>query len=161
MIILSLQCKLCIKAGDEAKHTKYSRPGSSGSTTSMQSEASSVQLVAFHDSIPSGAKLPADDVLWVNHKGQVKKREVVGQCVWIRQQPPGLPSNPEILLITDQMMEGFQVPDKYIVPTIRVGYSLQDYTNDIKDSALDLNFPYILVYIRTLQLRMFDSRVVQ
>ena len=58
-------------------------------------------------------------------------------------------------------MEGYPLPDKYIHPHIMVGYGLQDYINDIRDGALDLNFPYILIHLGALQLGKFDSRVVQ
>ena len=94
----------------------------------------------------------------VNNKGRTAPCEVVGQKVLIRQQPPGPPEEPEILLLTDQMMEKFATDDKYIKALVMIGYGLQDFTNDIRDSAIDVKFPYVLVFLRTLQLAHFDSR---
>ena len=88
----------------------------------------------------------------------MKQRHIIGDKVWIRKQPNSPPPSPHILLLSDQMVEGFQIPDRYIHPNIMVGYSIKDFTNDIRDSAIDLNYPYILVFLGSLQLSAFDSR---
>ena len=118
--------------------------------------------MSFHEAIPDEARLneTQDQVVWMNNKGQHKQREVVGDRVYIRQQPPLPPKQPEILLLADQMLEGFQVPDKYFHINIMVGYSLQDFINDMRDSAFDHRYPYIMVFLGSLQLGRFDSRAV-
>ena len=140
--------------------TPMTRPGSRGSATSTQSGDSSVQLVSFHQNILGSAQIPPDEVLWVNQKGETRPRKVVGDKVWIRQQPPGPPPEPEILVLTDQLLEKAQSNDKYIKTMVMIGYTLQDYTNDIRGSAIDVKFPYVLVFLGLLQLGAFDSRVV-
>ena len=106
------------RARNKTDRGRGGRPGNTGSVTSGSSRTttSSVQLVSFKETIPDAARLPTenDKPLWVNHKGQVKARTVVGEKVFIRAQPPVPPKEQEILLLTDQMMEGYPEPDKYI-----------------------------------------------
>ena len=135
--------------------------GDSGSVISIQSLAESQKMLSLHDSIPASAKMPEDQVLWVNSRGEPKTRQVIGERVLIRQQPCGPPVQPEILLLSDQMMAEMPVPDKYFQVKIMPGYGLSDYINDISDSMIDLNFPYIIVFLGTMQLRIFDSQVVK
>ena len=119
-----------------------------------------MQLVSFKENIPETARLLATEMnkpLW--DKGQVKPRNVVREKLFIRSQPVP-PKGQEILLLTDQMMEGYPLPDKYIQAQVMVGYTLQDYINDIQDIAFDLNYPYILVFLGALQLWEFELRKV-
>ena len=112
------------------------RSGASGSVMSIASSPSQSQSSSFHEGIPAAAKLTTDeDVLWVNNRGDVKAREVVGNRVFLRQQPHAPPPVPQILLLTDQMMAKFQTPDKYIEAKIMPGYDLKDFTNDVKDDV--------------------------
>ena len=67
------------------------------------------------------------------------------------------PPEPQILLLTDQVLERMPQPDKYIKMLSMFGYSIKDYTRDIQDDLIDLTFPYIIVFLGTLQLGLFDS----
>ena len=149
-------------AKSKVSKTGPSSHGSHGSVMSVQSlQDHSQAMVSFHDSIPASAKLPCtsqSETVWVNNKGQVKdNRVVLGDRVLIRQQPVSPPPVPQILVLSDQMLSEFQSPDRYIVCTVMSGYTLKDYANDIRDSALDLNYPYIIIYLGTMQLGIFKS----
>ena len=139
------------------------KPGglsSTGSVTSTQSSGSSV-LMSFHENIPASAKLPcAQEVLWVNQKGQSKPRQVVGDKVLLRQQPAAPPPEPEVLVLSDQMLAQFQNPDKYLRCHIMPGYTIKDYTNDIHDSMTEINFKYIIVFLGTMHVAMFQQKAV-
>ena len=37
------------------------------------------------------------------------------------------------------------------------GYTLQDFTRDVRDDLIDLNYPYIVIFSGTLQLGLFDA----
>ena len=42
-----------------------------------------------------------------------------------------------------------------------VNYSLKDYAKDVVDSLIDLEFPYIVVFLGTMQLGVFEEMQVQ
>ena len=81
---------------------------------------------------------------------------MIGERVYIRQQPAALPWEPQCLILADQMLERFQQPDKYFKLYAMFGYSIQDYTRDIKDELIDLTYPYILIFLGTMQFGLFD-----
>ena len=37
------------------------------------------------------------------------------------------------------------------------GYSIQDYTADVRDELIDLTYEYVIVFLGTMQLGLFDS----
>ena len=110
------------------------------------------ELENFHDSIPHSARLPDQDVLWVNSKGQTKQRQVIGDRILLRQQPAAPPPEPEILLFTDQVLIQFQTLDKYIKCVAMIGYTIKDFANDIRESMFDIKYKYVVVHMETLQL---------
>ena len=141
---------------------RVGRPGYSGSSTS--NSLYSEELVSFHDSIPEAARMPlqsSTDTLWVNNKGEVKPRQVIGDKVLIRQQPASPPPQPQILVLTDQMCKKFHQDDRYIKVIAMVGYTLNDYINDIKDSMIQVVFPYVMVFMGSMQLGLFDPETLQ
>ena len=140
---------------------KPGKLGSTGSSTSTASSASVQVLRSFHNNIPASAKLPLDEVLWVNNKGQQKPRQVVGDKVMLRQQPAALPQSPEVLLLTDQTLQEFQSPDKYIKCISLMGYALPDFTNDIRDGMIDVNYKYVIVHLATLQIAQYSHAYVR
>ena len=137
------------------------RRGSSGSNTSTSSVQPRPEIKVPH-TMPFTARLPPDENReWINNKGQKNQdREVVGDKVVIRQQPASVPPKPQILVLTDQMMEAFQRPDKYLNVLAMVGYSMMEYVKDVQDDLINLDFPYIVIYLGTMQLGVFDSREV-
>ena len=40
------------------------------------------------------------------------------------------------------------------------GYTLKDYMNDIKDQMIDVKYPYVLFFIGSMQLGLFDPKVI-
>ena len=147
--------------GKAAEKGKLPRPGSRRSSTSTASSVK-VELAQFHDSIPVAARIPSEhDMVWANEKPQGKSRQVLGNRIMIRQQPAGPPQYPEILVLRDQMLKRFQSPDKYIKCISMSGYALKDFTNDIRDSMLDVNFPYIVVFLGSMQLGLYELKKVQ
>ena len=77
------------------------------------------------------------------------------------QQPVGLPVLPQILVLTDQMMDLCACPDKYLHVLAMVNYSMTDYTRDVEDELVDLNFPFIIVFLGTMQLGVYGTQKVQ
>ena len=143
-----------------AEKIKQPGPGSHGTTISIASSSRS-EVGQFYDAIPAAARiLEENEVIWINNKGDKKQREVIGSRVLIRQQSAAPPLNPEILLLTDQMKK-FQAPDKYIKCISMVGYALKDDTNDIKDSMIDVKFPYVMVFLGSMQLGLYEHKRVQ
>ena len=165
------RARIIVKASTD--RAKPGKRGNHGPATSKQSSRAStpasvvvLPTTSFHDNIPASAKLPCEkdaqeDTLWVNNQGEEKARQVIGDRVYIRQQPAAVPQHTPILLITDQIMRNFAAPDRYIQCVNRMGYTLDDYTNDIRDSSMDLQFPYILVFLGTLRLGKFQQKVVR
>ena len=143
--------------GRGAEKSKQVGRGAAGYSTPKTSEPSRQPLMDFHQNIPAAAKLP-EDIPWMNNKGQVKQRQVVGSRIMIRQQPAAPPPSPEVLLITDEVLTNFQQPDKYIKAYAMQGYTLQDYTNDIRYSMIEIKYPYIVVHLGTMQLGVFDPK---
>ena len=140
---------------------KPGKLGTSGSSTSTASPARPV-LKSFHDNILETAKLPIQEVLWVNNKGMQKtSQQVVGDKVLLRQQPAAPLVQPEVLLLTDQTLEQFQSPDKYIKCLAMSGFAMEDFTNDIKDGMLDIDYKYIIIHLGTLQIAQYSHKYVQ
>ena len=115
--------------------------------------------------LPFTARIPLDEgernTLWVNQHGAVKQRDVVGSKILIRQQPAAPPKNPEILVISDEVVANYPRPDKYVKCLAMFGYTMCNYLQDIKDNLIDLNFPYILIYIGTMQLGVFQHQILK
>ena len=55
------------------------------------------------------------------------------------------------------MLEKFPQPDKYFKMVCMFGYTIQDFTRDIKDELIELTFPYVVLHLGTLQIGLFDS----
>ena len=115
----------------------------------------------MYEKIPQAARLPCENTLWVNNRGDVlSERQVIGERVLIRQQPALPPSSPQILVLTDQVMELWQNNDKYLKVIPMMGYTLKNYTQDIRDGFIELQFPYIIIYVGTMQVGLFDPKKV-
>ena len=143
------------------------RRTSSGSSTYSPSlprqcgEEQAMVKSSPHSLIPSSARLRTTGVTWTNQHGhQLPDREVIGDRVLIRQQPAQPPRQPQILILTDQMLEKFLNEDKYFKCLAMFGYTLADYTRDVKDELIDLNFPYIIIFLGSMQLGLFESLAV-
>ena len=83
-----------------------------------------------------------------------KEQQVVGNKVVIQQQLVAVPPRPQVVVLADQMLERFQRLDKYMNVVAMVGHSISDY---IQDELIDLNYPYIIIFLGTMQLEVFDS----
>ena len=81
-----------------------------------------------------------------------------GEQMLIQQQPAGPPQSPEILLLTDEMLSGFKSPDRYIKCMAMFGYSMHNYYQDITDDLIDVSYPYILIFLGTMQLGVFHPQ---
>ena len=82
--------------------------------------------------------------------------------MFLRQQPAALPPVPQVLVMSDQMLEDAQQGDKYLKVLAMVGYTSSNYTQDVRDGFVQvLQYPYIVVFLGTMQLGIFDSRQVQ
>ena len=141
------------------KNTRRVRRASSGSNTSITSNQS--RPGGLSATIPYTARLPAAEMqepLWVNQHGEPPQREVVGTKVLLRQQPAAPPETPKILVLTDQMMDHFQRPDRYIKCLAMTGYAMDTYTVDIELGLIDLNYEYIVIFLGTMQLGVFEAR---
>ena len=138
---------------------RHSRSGSGGSVTSDQLHPGTAAIIPF------AARIPVDDqecnTLWVNQHSQVRPRQVIGSKVLIRQQPPVPPKSPEILLLSDEVMCKFVAPDKYIKCIAMFGYSLRNYAQDIADKLIDVQYPYIIIHLGTMQLGVFQLQALQ
>ena len=88
------------------------------------------------------------------------EREVVGERVLIGQQPAQPPSQPQILILSDQMLEKFPRDDKYFKCMSMFGYTLRDYTRDVNDELINLTYPYIIIFLGTMQIGLFESLAV-
>ena len=86
---------------------------------------------------------------------------MVGERVLVRQQPASPPPTPQVLVLTDQMMEDWKSQDKYLKVFPMVGYTMLNYAQDIRDGFVELQYPYIVVFLGTMQFVKFDSRQVQ
>ena len=84
-------------------------------------------------------------------------RQVVGDRVLIHQQPASPPAEPQIIVLSDQMLDNFPRNDKYVKCLAMFGYSLVDYTRDINDKLIDLSYPYIIIFLGTMQLGLFEA----
>ena len=98
-----------------------------------------------------------EQTLRVNNKGDTyPHREVVGQKVYIRQQPAALPPQPQVQVLTDQVFQAVNRPDKYSSYMIMMGYSMDTYTKDVMDGFVNLEFPYVIVFLGTMQIGVFE-----
>ena len=144
--------------GIRKQNNQHTRSGSAGSSTSNTPCPGHSSLVS-HENIPFAARIPVDEgkcnTLWVNQHGQRRQREVSGSRVLIRQQPAAPPTQPEILLLSDEMLSHMSINDKYFKCVIMYGYSFQNYVQDIQDQLIDVDIPYVLVFIGSLQLGIF------
>ena len=151
-----------------AATVKRGRRPSSGSSTSTQSHQSHGFIGVSYENIPASACMPAcmttdpGEVLWVNNKGDtLPQRQVIGEKVYVRQQPAAPPPTPQILLLSDQMMAAFQENDRYIDPAIKSGYAVVNFTQDIQDGMINLDYPYVAVFLGTMQLASFEPNQFQ
>ena len=55
------------------------------------------------------------------------------------------------------MLERFPQDDKYFKCHAMFGYTLRDYVRDTDDELIDLHFPYIAVFLGSLQLGRFEA----
>ena len=144
----------------ERKKTHGGRSSSGSSTLSRPyQDPSSFNAASCYDLIPSSAKLPCSEIgnTWYSSTGDTKSnRTVIGEKVLIRQQPAAPPPEPQILVLSDQMLERAPTQDKYMKVLSMFGYALLDYTHDINDELIDLTFPYIIIHLGTMQLGLFD-----
>ena len=139
---------------------RHNRSGSGGSSTISQQHPGG--LAEFAVSILVAAHIPANEqvcnTVWVNQHGNKMQRQVIGNKVLIRQQPAAPPRSPEILVLSDEMLSNFKNPDKYIKCLAMFGYTFSNYSQDIRDELIDVNFEYILFFLGTMQLGVFDPQ---
>ena len=55
------------------------------------------------------------------------------------------------------MLEKIPQPDKYFKLVSMFGYTIQNYTADVKDELIDLTYEYVVLFLGTMQLGLFDS----
>ena len=75
----------------------------------------------------------------------------------VKEQSSGPPSMPEVLVLSDKMLQNFMSPDKYISCVSKQGYTLRDYIRHITAGGFYLNYKYIIIFMGTLQLGVFDA----
>ena len=144
------------------ERVKPGRCGSASSTitiTSMQSHQS-IGGEKFHSNIPATARLPCDDftdTLWVDGSNAGRTRQMMGDTVMVKQ-PKKVAQEQQIIVLSDQMLFNFVNNDKYIKCVSMPGYALRDFTNDITDQSVDLNFVHVILFLGTLQLGVFEPK---
>ena len=88
---------------------------------------------------------------------KIHKAEAVCTVPQYNSPPP----TPQVLVLSNEMFESFKAPDKYLSVYSMVGYDLLQYTLDIQEGLIDVSmFPYIIVFLSTMQLERLESRVV-
>ena len=84
------------------------RHGSSGSSTlNTLPVPGKVKNAAGREVLPYTARLKEDnlEIMWVKNKKKMRQRQVIGDQV---QQPSGPPVKPEVLVLTNQMLDHTQ-----------------------------------------------------
>ena len=112
----------------------------------------------MYEKIPDSARMPCDSssTLWVNNRGDtITDPQLIGEKVLAQQQVASPPDTPKILVISDQVLEHHQAGDKYMKVLAMMGYTISNYVLDIRDGFIDLQFPYIVVHLGTMQLKNF------
>ena len=144
------------------KSGKHNRSGSVGfSTSGMQPHA---VTMPNQFAIPLAARIPQEnpaDVLWVNQHGERQQRQVIGDHVLIHQQLAAPPRAQEVLLLTDEIVSSMDPRDKYIKCISMFRYMFKNYAQDIRNELIDINFPYIVFHIGSMQLGQFEPRKLQ
>ena len=133
--------------------------GSGSDLSASYSQPRDVKVHGNRNILPVAARIPCEDLqnTWVNNKGQVRSRTVMGERVYLRQQQAGPPPEQQVLVLSDQILTRFPTPDKYIKCLSMVGYDLKAYTSDLELELIDVNFPYIIIFLGTMQLGEFDA----
>ena len=75
----------------------------------------------------------------------------------MRQQPLCPPPVPQVLVLSDQMLQAFPEPDKYIKCLAKSGYAIVDYTREIQEGGIEMDFPYVVIFLGTMQLGDFNG----
>ena len=100
--------------------------------------------------LPKVARLPCTDItVKVNTKSE--KREVTSKA----EKPP---ESPQILVLSDDMMAHFKRPDKYMKCFAMFGYDWNQYTRDVEEDLIDVDLPYCILYLDTMQLGVYNAR---
>ena len=87
--------------------------------------------------------------------------QVVGNKVSVSQAVTHPPEQPQILLLSNQMLSKFQRPDHYFYCWSMTGYTLRNYINDIQDQLIDMDLDRIMVFLGTMQLGIFNAQLVK
>ena len=74
----------------------------------------------------------------------------------IKDRATGPPPFPEVLVLSDRMMEHFQCPDKYITCISKTHHTIREYCQDIAMGTVYLNYKYIVLFVGTLHLGVID-----
>ena len=135
---------------------KHNRRGSNGSNTSLPPVPGHLQNRPGPDRLPYTAMLPQGESPW----GTTTCKQVLGnKVVLTNMQVPK--DKPKILVLTDQMLELIQRPDKYLHVLAMTNYAIHDYIRDLQDELIDVEFPFIVIYLGTMQIGVFDSKALQ
>ena len=136
---------------------KHARQGSIGSSMCSTLTPGRRDIIVPHN-IPYTAKLPQQET--IGFQAKTAERQVMGDKVMITQDINMSQARPQILVLTDQMMERVLRPDKYMQVLAMVGYTMNDYLRDVQDELIDLSFPFVVIYIGTMQLGVFEPKVM-
>ena len=150
--------------GSRRKQQKQQKRGSGGLNTSLTPTPGRKQYqVLYPQSVPFVAQLLVDtQQSWdATRAGPRPSRQVVGDKVVITQEVATCLSSPQVLVLTDQLMEAVAHPDRYLHVLVMVGYSFTDYLRDLQDELIDLNFKHIMFFLGSMQLGVLDYKMIQ
>ena len=109
-------------------------------------------------SLPASARLttPKLKISVSNTPGQNRSIRVLTEQNFDRVT--GVPDVPQVLVLMDQMMDKFVRPDKYITCFAMKGYDWKQLARDISDELIDVNLPYCVIYLGTMQMGIYQAR---
>ena len=67
------------------------------------------------------------------------------------------PSAPEVLVLSDEMMDRFQGPDKYMHCLAMMGYDMPQYAEEIAAGLINVKkYRFVIVFLGTMQIGRFE-----
>ena len=94
----------------------------------------------------------------VNSQQGSSSRKVVTEAAAGGATAGGPPVSPQILLLSDQMLEQFVRPDKYIKCLAMKDYDWKQFARDIEDDLIDVDLPHCVVFLGAMQLGIYEPR---
>ena len=101
------------------------------------------EMAKMVDFIPASAKLQCVDVRnvqWTSVKGPKQEDKCIKEKILVRKQPDCPSPDPQVLVLSDQMLQAYPEPDKCIKCLAKAGYSIKDYTREIQEGGIELSY---------------------